>query len=348
MKLTKKKYGILIFIAVLVITLVLVILSNRLQTNYDDLSEIDKQILTEYDTLYKSSLEKEIWKDYSLSDKTILTINQHFGNAYLINPKTPINSMLAAEIKMPKDSDIKVYRISILSPQIFKARFDLGNFNTTGVTYSAFGSDYFFTRYDEKSIDAQYSSEHFITFLSHESFHYYVQSNWFSGSRFGGDLSTEDLNLLEEEYKTLSNIQAELSKEVVSKDLLLGYSKEYLLAKEKRLKLNPEYVNQEISMETAEGTATYVGIEASELVDYDFGVMYFDNAKDVPFDDVTEKLKSGLLDKEFVANRMPYESGALLCQLLDALNVDEWQQQLNSQTMDKPVTLFSILQDNVY
>ena len=94
-------------------------------------------------------------------------------------------------------------------------------------------------------------------------------------------------------------------------------------------------------METAEGTAQYVGIKASKIVGYDYGVMYFDNTKDVSFSEVIPMLKAGGIDKSFLADRMPYETGALLCELLEALHVENWQEHLNAQTADTPVTLYS-------
>ena len=97
-------------------------------------------------------------------------------------------------------------------------------------------------------------------------------------------------------------------------------------------------------METSEGTATYVGIKASEMVGYDFGVMYFDNKKNVPFIEVMPNLEAGHFNKSFLADRMPYETGALLCMLLDALEISDWKEMLNSQTLENPVTLFDILE----
>lgn len=92
-----------------------------------------------------------------------------------------------------------------------------------------------------------------------------------------------------------------------------------------------------------EGTATYVGIRASQLTGYDFGVMYFDNVKDVPFSDLRNTVESGRLDTQVLANRIPYETGALLCLLLDRLAVPDWQAELNRQTPEQPVTLYDVL-----
>lgn len=55
-----------------------------------------------------------------------------------------------------------------------------------------------------------------------------------------------------------------------------------------------------------------MGIKASKLVGYDYGVMYFDNQKNVSFSEVIPMVTSGVVEGSFLANRMPYETGALL------------------------------------
>ena len=74
-----------------------------------------------------------------------------------------------------------------------------------------------------------------------------------------------------------------------------------------------------------------------------WGVMYFDNQKNVSFTEVIPMLRAGKIDASFLADRMPYETGAQLCLWLDAMGVPDWQQALNKQTLDAPVTLYDIL-----
>ena len=73
--------------------------------------------------------------------------------------------------------------------------------------------------------------------------------------------------------------------------------------------------------------------------------MYFDNAKNVSLSEVMPNVEEGALDKSFLADRMPYETGALLCLLMDAIDVPNWQESLNNQTQNNPVTLYSILRE---
>lgn len=47
-------------------------------------------------------------------------------------------------------------------------------------------------------------------------------------------------------------------------------------------------------------------------------------------------------------DRIPYETGALLCLRMDELNIPDWQQKLNNQTSENPVTLYSIIDDFIH
>ena len=112
-----------------------------------------------------------------------------FGGGYLINPEKPVSGIFAKEITVPGDWSIKVYRLSAATPDLMQFRLS-GDFNTAGETYSVLGNHVYFIKYDQAaSVDAKWSSEHFVTFLSHEAFHYYMQDTWPEGSRFSADRS---------------------------------------------------------------------------------------------------------------------------------------------------------------
>ena len=222
-----------------------------------------------------------------------------------------------------------------------------GDFNTVGKTYSVLGSDVYFIKYDQAaSVDAKWSSEHFTTFLSHEAFHYYMQDNWPEGSRFSADnLTEDDIALLEEEYGILGDIQTQLLSDSPDKAALKKCAEEYVDVMNRRMAANEDYVQKEMNAKTMEGTATYAGIQASRRVGYDFGVMYFSNRKDVPFSEIIPQYRAGNIDKSYLADRIPYETGGLLCLLMDELEVPGWQETLNGQTLDAPVSLYSILKE---
>ena len=184
-----------------------------------------------------------------------------------------------------------------------------------------------------------YTASHFITFLSHEAFHYYMQDGWPAGSTYSmEELSADGRELLYQEYEVLADLQNALLAGRTDRSALLAYTQQYLDIVAQRIQRDPAFLEQELARET-----TYVGIRASQLTGYDFGVMYFDNVKDVPFSDLRNTVESGRLDAQVLANRIPYETGALLCLLLDRLEVPDWQAELNRQTPEQPVTLYDVL-----
>lgn len=337
---------IVIILAVLIAAAAVLIVSNRFSADYDSLSETDRKMLAELDTYCGKNGGSSVWDGYCLESKPILAINGAFGAAYLVNPADEISSLFAREITMPEGSAIRVYRLSVLTPQALPMRLESGSFNTIGKEYSLFGNDVYFIKYTEKkSLEPQYSSKHFITLLSHEAFHYYMQTDWAGGGRFSGSLSDSDIDLIAEEYDVLAQIQTELGGSDPSKELLTQYARDYASVMEKRIAANPQYLSEELAMETAEGTAQYVCIRASETVGYDYGVLYFDNTKDVSFSEIIPTLRAGGIEQSFLADRMPYETGALLCELLEALQADGWQESLNSQTEASPVYLYTVISD---
>ncbi len=142
----------------------------------------------------------------------------------------------------------------------------------------------------------------------------------------------------------LNNIQTALLEGHSGRETFLPYAKDYVTIVQQRLENNPDYVKKELDRETIEGTATYVGIKASRNVGYDYGVMYFDNIKDVPFSTLETIIETGSYSKNFLAERIPYETGVLLCLLMDQLEIPDWQEILNSQMPQEQTTLFTVIQ----
>lgn len=305
----KKKHrflkAIVCILILCVILGVIAIAKNQIGAEFKQLNEADQAILTEYNTLCASLEEEEIWEGYNLEDKTILAMIGSWGGGYPINPKEPVSSMFAKEIDLPKNWNITVYRVSAATPGLMKFRFD-GNFNSIGKEYSIFGNEVYYVKYDEETaVNTDWTSDHFVTFLSHEAFHYYMQDNWSEGSRISADsLTDEDLALLEDEYHILNSMQSQLISGNPDKNTLEQAARDYVDIMDKRLAANNEYVQQELEIETDEETATYVGIQASRRVGYDFGVMYFTNQKNVPFDDIIAQYQAGNIDKSYLANRV--------------------------------------------
>lgn len=345
----KKGKRFLIPIAAIFLLFVGMIAVNRCRPDYAQLNASDRAVLSEYSRFCAKERRSPLWEGFRLSDKTLVLMPKKSLAVYLVNPTHEIKSVFAKRIALPGTfSTGKVYRVSALLPSIWKMKAG-GNFNTVGKRYAFFGDKIYYVTYSKSaSLKQPYTSEHFITFLSHESFHYYMQNKWkIEEGADTGALSSSDRQLMRQEYEVLEKIHQYLLQGDSSPDKLRGYALQYLAIMDKRIAANAAYTTGELSKETAEGTATYVSIKASKFVGYDYGVMYFDNVKDVPFSDVFPQIDKGKVKAAFLYSRMPYETGALLCQMMDALNIPGWQEELNRQTLDSPQTLYSVLKAHI-
>lgn len=341
MNYTKKK----IFLTILVLLLVLPIISNKFfKTNYDDLNSDTKELLEEYEKFYDKKVE--LWKNYKLDEKTIAMIDKNFlGDLYLINPNEEIKSLSAKEIKMPQNFKIKVYRVSKNYPKRFN--FIMGNFNTKDKVYSILGqNNIFYLKTNEDSLAKKYSSKRFLPLLAHEAFHYYVQEDWDDLTFRGLSYSDDELILLDKEYKLLDKIKDEVEKENSDKILLDSYLKDYLKIMEERIKFtDSEKLKSELVEETIEGTAQYVEIKAAKSIDYDLGILYFYNTKDVNFSDILPALKKGQIDQSLIGSHLVYASGALLCFAMDKMDFPNWQEFLTEKNQKESYTLYDLISD---
>lgn len=147
--------------------------------------------------------------------------------------------------------------------------------------------------------------------------------------------------LLEKEYVLLDEIWTQMRKRIRDKEALYDLAEEYVAAAKALEAEDPELAAHYAERETVEGSAEYVGIQASRIVGYDYGVMYFTNQTDVPFSTVVPNVEAGLVSRDFVADSIPYRTGATLCQLMDAMELTDWQERLNSR---EEATLLSVLE----
>ncbi|MDO4581569.1 MAG: hypothetical protein Q4B96_03160 [Bacillota bacterium] len=338
-----------ICVAVVVLALAGTVAANKFCSDFTQLNATDQAILTEYDLFCSQEGVAPLWQGFCLSDKTVALLSEDSVSVYLVNPTHEIKSAFAQKISLPDSFSVAaVYRVSVLLPEIWRMKIT-GSFNTVGATYSLFGDDVYYVKYNKaESLEQQYTSLHFALFLSHEAFHYYMQEQWkIEDYADSESLSDRDLQLMREEYDVLEKIHLYLLNGENAPNKLDGYAKQYVSIMDARMAANPIYTTAEIAKETAEGSATYVGVKTAKMVGYDYGVMYFDNAKNVSFADVFPQIEAGNIELSYLYSRMPYETGALLCQMLDALNVPDWQQTLNDQTLEAPQTLYSVIKSYV-
>lgn len=76
------------------------------------------------------------------------------------------------------------------------------------------------------------------------------------------------------------------------------------------------------------------------LLEEEYGIL-----GDIQISEIITQYRAGNIDKSYLADRIPYETGGLLCLLMDELEVPGWQETLNGQTLDAPVSLYSILKE---
>ena len=251
----KKKRSWLLVPAVLAALALLVLLVpalfNQLRTGYDTLNTTDQAVLRELDTYLAAERESPAWDGFTLTDKAILAISKETKQAFLVDPTKPVHSLFAAKLALPQNFSIDAYRVSLTAPQMLQFILP-SNFNAVGQTCRVLGSDVYYLKYDDKAITALQSSGHFITLLTHEAFHYYMQNDWPHGLRFSAEeLTDQDLLLMDNEYAVLAKIYDELQKDSPNRTALLALTGAYCDSVQARIDAKPAYMEEELNTETA-------------------------------------------------------------------------------------------------
>ena len=314
---------------------------NKNKTDMADLSEWDQRALNDFKIANEADAKANFWKDYRLGDHPILLISKDSHYSYLIGPKKKPSSLFASPIT---GIDLDVYRVTRTYPGLWGVKLLGGNFNTIDKTTRILGNDVYYMKFDSSNFTRQFLSEHLMNFLYHESFHYFKQNNWIGGGRFSAVLTANGMKLLEERLKLFDQARDLVKEGEAGKAKLKEVAQKIVENQEKRRDSDPDYVDLESMMETTEGTATFMGIMASRAVGYDYGPMYFDNAKDVPFSDVIPFYKDKKLSEGFLRDRLPYETGAQLTLILQSLDPEgAWQGYLDGQDKTEQRTLMDAL-----
>lgn len=320
-------------LAVLLTVVLTIGAADLVMTKRSGLSLTDRRALEEFQTLAETP---HLWRDVDLASNPFVLMSKDSGFSYLVT-KDPVSSLFAEPIPGPTAEGFHVYRLAHIYPQLLPTWLMGGNFTTIGHPKRVLGQDTYYVKFGEHSFDIPNSSEHFITFLAHEAFHFYGQEHW---GMDPGPTGEPDLSLLQEELVLFDEIR-----DATDPNHLKDLARAVLDVEQRRQGADPEYVAAERWKATVEGTATYVGIKASEAVGYDFGPMYFDNTANAPFSDVVPFYQSGQLDRGFLNGPLPYETGAQLALLLDALDpAQNWQLYLNDQSPTERRTLIDALE----
>lgn len=323
-----------------------VVANQVMPSSYGDLGGVDRSMIDEVGTLASYESQQSVWPGFSVTDGPLFALKSTWEGGYLINPSVEPSGLFAKKIDMPEGSDLKVYRVAGFAPDMLQFVIPT-NFNSIGERVNVLGTDVYYLRYDDKSFGKDHDSGHFATLLSHEKFHYLMQTQWDGTSRPDTEmLSDKDLELLQAQYDALDGL-ADLqdygrTREQGLSDLLDAY----IEATEKRIAANPEYMAQEQQAETIEGTATYAAIKASDAVGYPFAAMWASKdgeAVTISFSRIASMIREGSLSSSTVGTDWVYQSGAVLCNVLDATEYPDWREKLNSQTKESPVTLYQLI-----
>lgn len=324
-------------------------LHNRMTARWEDLPQTDRQVLEELAAYRAADRSDPVWDGHDVTAHPLLLMNRDTHRAYLVNPTHPVGTLLAPAIELPEQlQGFTVHRLDRGAPRLLPLWALGGNFNTIGQTATVLGNDVYYLKYDAGSLQTPRSSEHFMPFLAHESFHFIVQEQWAQESRFERELSAAGMDLLAQRLEVLEEVHTALEADSPDIDRLRALARRLVEIDAQRETADPRYVADEQWMETVGGTAEFMSVRAARIVDYPFGVMTFDNADHAPFTEVVPTVQSGQVKPSFLRDRLPYESGAQSSLLLDAIGPEgTWQRRLSEQTPAQRVTLAAVLAEAV-
>ncbi|MEG2213056.1 MAG: hypothetical protein RRY35_04075, partial [Clostridiales bacterium] len=251
----------------------------------------------------------------------------------------------AQKIVMP--ADYVLQEVCLLRDVPFAIKKLKGNFcdNDAQITLGD-SQQVFCLKYNENCFNADTDPAfRFVSFLSHEAMHYYMQQNWKIDAPYVGDLTAADIQLLGLKYAILDAMRLETDKEQADKATLAALVHEYVGLGESRKQAQPVYFEAEQLQETAESAANYAALQAVKDTGGSFGVLAFaGNPGRVTFMNVFEQMAQGNYSaSRFIGNWELYNTGLQLELVLDALGVSDWQQKLNAQTKDAPVVIYDLL-----
>lgn len=321
---------------------------NHHGTSYEELDNTQRAVIDQYGALCGAvgPQGEGLWADDPLTGRPVLAVGSLAQGALLINPDNEPNPLTSTRISLPEESPLKVYRVASADPALLATIIAPGNFGLA----SAAGIDAFYVRLTSGSFATEDYTGRFIYTLAHESLHEYMQSDWPMGSQLADGMSDSDMEMVYDQIDALDAMQAEMDSVEPDPSALDEALRAFVDADDRLGRESPTYEGLAATKYTDEGTAQYVGIKAERLVGArPIHVVENGHGESVPFARIGELLRDGSLDKEWVMGRnYPYFVGAMLCQVFDELQVPSWQERLNAQTLDNPLTVVDIAREAVY
>ena len=332
-----------IFVSIIIVIIGFLLYINHTYDDYLKLDYVDKLVLEEYEKLYTNSNGNKELEDLDIKSKTVVFISEDNFKVYVMNSKNAKNDLFTQKVNVPESRNVNVYKISILNPSVIKILLS-SKVPEAGTTYKLNGEDVFYYRYSrDKNIDELNSANHLSIELVHNMYNYYKQNDWQPVLDVSSGMITNEIyNAYNTELVELGNIQNELRQNEPNKQKLGEYAYQYVRAVEKMKEIDPDYTNKVLYRETYNGVPRYYSIQGAKTVGYSFDIMYYNNEQNVSFSNVITSINAGGVSKSFLYERGSYEIGALLCKLLDTLEVD-YRSKVDANNKDNKITLYDIL-----
>ena len=349
----KKKIFVRITLLIVFLGIVGVIVFNKLfNAEYNSLNDIDKSMIKQLSQIYETydNNSEDIWKEgYNFNNiPLVLTpVSKDKGMlhaySYVVGVDKIENSIFSKKIEVPKEMNLPpIYRVSFLSPLLLKTwmpvNFIFSDIGTQHVT---------FFKYNPLNTTALNTERSFKYFLMHEVFHEYRQMLlWKNINELSSSIAVEERNKEQYQFLLLEFAILDKANEISNEDELINVLSDFVAAREYRYN-KFQYMKQEKSVETLEGSAQYIEYNYSNLVGDFVKPPFTVDGKVGGFKDVFNKeilenyvnktSLNGFMDKDLY-----YYVGSLEGILLDRLHIN-WKDRVENNEL-----IYDIMKDEIY
>ena len=341
-----------LIIALIIIILIFslnMIMNKSMNTEFKALSSTNQELIQNYFKLQRSEAEDPIWDDFNLTEKPVIFVDKSawFNNAYgfNMNDLQGLNQVGTQSITTLEGT---LRRFASLNPSTWFLNLSIGNFPSfdTHHTVDRY-RDVFYIKYTSGDITIQNSepNRYPTSFFMHEFTHYTIQRNWPDGSNglpsFEVPLNAEGVALAFLQYHIYDAMITALNRNL-DKAVLEQLIMDWAVIREARAQNNANFVASESYKLTLEGVATYIDRHAALRIGQKYEYLTDAAGNESHFAKVIEFVDQGKMDPSFIANGAMYYLGSVLGDVLDKV-YPEWQRELNTMTIDNPITLYDQL-----
>ena len=325
------------------------IMNKNINTEFEALSRTNQELIQNYFKLQRSEAEDPIWDDFTLTEKPVIFVDKSawFNNAYGFN-MNDLQGLNQAGTQSIMTSEGTLRRFATLNPSTWFLNLSIGNFPSFDTHHTVdHYHDVFYIKYTSGDIAIQNSepNRYPISFFMHEYTHYTIQRNWPDGSNglpsFEVPLNAEGVALAFLQYHIYDAMITALNMNL-DKAALEQLIMDWAVIQEARSQNNSNFVASESYKLTLEGVATYIDRHAALRIGQKYEYLTDAAGNESHFAKAIEFVDQGKLDPSFIANGAMYYLGSVLGDVLDKV-YPEWQRELNTMTIDNPITLYDQL-----